>query len=96
MNNLISDQGGVNKPPKCKLKSKKYPNCNYYKNTLPFSSREEIHKILPSPKIEWSDYCQTFADSFYKTLNDFEYVKKVIKKAERQKELNGGSDNVGD
>ena len=72
--------------PKCKLKVSSWPKYEGFNNAMPYESKEELHRILPSPIIKWSDYYQTLPDAALEARRDFYWMKKLNEKAEKIKE----------
>ena len=86
MDNYSESVGEQKEVPKCRLKVKAWPKYACFENTFPYGSREELHKILPSPIVKWSDYCQDLSDSANEVKRDFVWMKRLKEKSELIKE----------
>lgn len=64
-----------------KLTKEEYPDCKYYKYTIPFESKEEMHRLLPSPIVKWSDYYQDIKDAAAEIRKDERWMERLRRKA---------------
>jgi hypothetical protein len=92
MDNLSQGTKEELQPKKCSVIKKELPDCKYYKYTIPFQSKEEMHKLLPSPIVKWSDYYQTIPDAAREIRNDFYWMNQLRKKSERKERLKNGKE----
>jgi hypothetical protein len=59
-----------------------------FRNSIPYESREEPHRILPSPVIKRSDYYyQDLSDAAFEVIRDLT-LKKMLLRKRRENENN--------